>query len=117
MNFVGEKFDKSNPNRFSRTWIARQIRLDLKDAFGKAWKFGVRKAPGSSNSIDITIKKAPADATIVAVRNGYSRTALTDEYEAKIYRIANAYNYDNSDGQTDYFDRNYYVYLDYQIKE
>ena len=115
MNFVGDKFDKSNPHKYDRTWIARQIRMDLKEAFGKEWKFGVRKAPGSSNSIDITVKKAPAEAVEIGVYNGYERPILKNKYEVKLHRIANAYNYDNSDGQIDYFDRNYYVYISYQL--
>ena len=30
MNFVGEKFDKNNPERFNLTWIISQLRKDLK---------------------------------------------------------------------------------------
>lgn len=117
MNFVGEKFDKSNPKRFNRVWICQQIRADLKEAFNKDWKFGVRKEPGNSNSIRITFKKAPEEAINRNGRNGiiYGMLEINKPYMSKIERIVNAYNYDNSDGQIDYFDRNYYVYYDFDL--
>jgi hypothetical protein len=63
-------------------------------------------------AIDLLIKNVPADwgwteeagefgPCKVATR---AFAALVDEVE----RIYNAYNYDNSDSQTDYFDRNYW---------
>ena len=96
MNFIGDKFDNSNPNKYNRTWIARHIRQDLKEVFNKDWKFSVRKTLG--NGIDISVKKYPVNTDI---------ELMTD----KIRRIADAYNYDNSDGMTDYFDRNFYLHV------
>jgi len=116
MNFIGERFDKNNPNRFDRVWICSQIRADLKEEFGKIWKFGVRKEPGSSNSIEITIKKAPEDAIDRnGIHNGFQMMAIKGPYMSKINQIVNAYNYDDSDGQIDYFDRNYYVHYNFDL--
>ena len=98
MNFIGDKFDNSNPNKYNHTWIARHIRQDLKEVFNKDWKFSVRKGSGSSNSIYISVKKYPADTDI-------------ETMTGKIRRIADAYNYDNSDIMTDYFDRNFYLHV------
>ena len=117
MNWMGEKFDKNNPDRFNRTWICKQIRNDLKEAFDKNWKFGVRKEPGNSNSIQITFKRAPENAVSQEVKNGitYGMLEIKEPFKSKIQKIVNAYNYDDSDGQIDYFDRNYYVYYDFDI--
>ena len=95
-NFVGDKFDKSNPNRFNRTWICKQIRADLKSAFGKGYKFSVKKSV-VSNAIDIVVKE-PRNCNETVI--------------GKIFRIANAYNYDHSDGQHDNFDRNFYLHVE-----
>lgn len=96
MNFVGDKFDKNNERRYDRVWICQQIRKDLKDTFGKDWKFLVHK--DGYNSIEVIVKIHPP---------------IEDEdlITGKIRRIADAYNYDDSDGQSDYFDRNFYLHV------
>ena len=125
MNFVGEKFDKNNPERFNRTWICKQLRVDLKEAFGKEWKFSVRK--NSSNGINISIKDGPLSSFSEIVKqtkaNGGcviamdARAYMVDDVALnKIFKIGEAYNYDDSDIQTDYFDRNYYLHVDILMK-
>lgn len=122
MEWMGEKFDKNNPERFNRTWICQQIRKDLKEAFKKDWKFSVRK--DSSNGIDVTIRKAPKNELVEefqdehAYHYGLNAKAYLANNETfnKIARIVNAYNYDNSDSHVDYFDRNYYIHLEIELK-
>ena len=116
MNWVGNKFDPKNPNRYDRRWICQEIRKDLKEAFGKEWKITVRK--DSWNSIELTIRKCPAEFLTEEARNmkdfAFALNAqkyIDESIVNKIANIANAYNYDNSDGMTDYFDRNYYLHV------
>lgn len=116
MNWVGNKFDKDNPNRFDRKWICQQIRKDLKEVFGKDWKITVKK--DSWNSIELTIRKCPIEFLTKEARNmkdfAFALNAqkyIDESVVNKIANIANAYNYDNSDGMTDYFDRNYYLHV------
>ena len=40
-----------------------------------------------------------------------------DDLIFELEKIGNAYNYDNSDLMTDYFDRNYYLHLEFYNKE
>lgn len=115
MNFIGDKFDKNNPNRFNRKWICQQIRKDLKEVFGKEWKITVKKSVGEG--IDITIRKCSEDVLKADAKGKewvYSCSAnefIEESVVNKIANIANAYNYDNSDSMTDYFDRNYYLHI------
>lgn len=121
MEWVGEKFDKNNPERFNRKWICQQIRKDLKEAFNKEWKITVKKSVGSG--IDITIRKCPEEALKPDAKGKewvYSCRAydfIENSFIKKIEQIANAYNYDNSDGMTDYFDRNFYLHIEVDISK
>ena len=67
MNWIGNKFDKDNPNRFNRKWICQQIRKDLKEALGKDWKITVKK--DSWNSIEVTIRKCPIEFLTEEAKN------------------------------------------------
>jgi len=125
MNFIGKKFDEKNEERFNRTWICKQIRKDLKESFGKEWKFTVKKTPGSG--IDITIRNGPMSSFNEAVKDANKRGAYficqnaqyymtdIDSYK-KICEIGEAYNYDDSNGMVDYFDRNYYLHIYIEMK-
>lgn len=122
MNWVGEKFNDNNPYRYDRRWICQQIRKDLKEAFGKEWKITVRK--DSWNSIDLTIRKCPAEFLTEEARNmkdfAFALNAqkyVDESIVNKIANIANAYNYDDSDGMTDYFDRNYYLHVEIKFSK
>jgi len=104
--------------------IAEQIRLDLKEAYPE-FKFSVIS---ERNSIDLYIMSWP----IEFYSSEYKEAVKNNDYEElriinrldkvfttngwKIYndieRILNQYNHNNSDSQSDYFDVNYYKYLD-----
>lgn len=58
MNFVGEKFDKNNPERFNLVWIISRLRNDLKKFNKDGFKFLVSKGY-SGESISIKIKQFP----------------------------------------------------------
>lgn len=76
--------------------LTKLIREDLKIEFPKC-KFSIKKDSGTLYmAIDITIKE--------------NISGLTDsELKTKVKEIANDYNYDDSDGQVDYFDTRFYL--------
>lgn len=108
MNWIGDKFDSLGEDRYNLAVICSHIRSDLKAEFSKPWKFSVSKDHYSS--ITISIYNAPKEA-LNNPESRYFDELFNDEYRHKLYDIANAYNYDDSDGQSDYFDRNYYVHF------
>lgn len=113
-NFVGEKFGTVLTEKYNCSAICKAIREDLKKEFPtKIYKFGVRRNGAGSKCIQILIKQAPKFELInqnIDVEN-HLRYAdqFKEEFINKITHIANAYNYDNSDIMSDYFDCNYYL--------
>ena len=119
MNFVGEKFDKNNPERFNLTWIISQLRNDLKKFNKDGFKFLVSKGY-SGKSISIKIKQFPKSILKIdeiPSRGNTPNQFFDDDLIFELEKIENAYNYDNSDSMTDYFDRNYYLHLEFYNKE
>lgn len=119
MNFVGEKFDKNNPERFNLTWIISQLRKDLKKFNKDGFKFLVSKGY-SGKSISIKIKQFPKSILKIdeiPSRGNTPNQFFDDDLIFELEKIGNAYNYDNSDSMTDYFDRNYYLHLEFYNKE
>lgn len=112
MNFIGEKFDSLGQDRFNLLEICCRLRADLKKEFPKPWKFTVRK--NQYQSITISIRKAPFDLWVDPLLRPFilSEDSFGKEIFDKLMNLAHAYNYDNSDGSTDYFDRNYYLHWD-----
>ena len=119
MNFVGEKFDKNNPERFNLVWIVSQLRKDLKKFNKDGFKFLVSKGY-SGKSISIKIKQFPKSILKIdeiPSRGNTPNQFFDDDLIFELEKIGNAYNYDNSDSMTDYFDRNYYLHLEFYNKE
>lgn len=119
MNFVGEKFDKNNPERFNLTWIISQLRKDLKKFNKDGFKFLVSKGY-SGKSISIKIKQFPKSILKIdeiPSRGNTPNQFFDDDLIFELEKIGNAYNYDNSESMTDYFDRNYYLHLEFYNKE
>lgn len=123
MNFIGEKFDSKNPNKFNISWIIAALRSDFKKFIKKNndWKFLISKGY-SGSSITIKIKQFPKTALKSEVESKLSYGNTPDQYLNEdilfeLRKIGNAYNYDNSDVQTDYFDKNYYLHLEFYRKE
>lgn len=105
--------------------IAKLIRTDLKNTFGKDIKFSVTtKYYAGGKSINVEIKetirnylnplniKFPNERHSIYIGEG-------NELIEQIENIINKYNYDNSDSMTDYFDVRFYshVWFDYDLKE
>ena len=119
MSFIGEKFDKNNPERFNLTWIISQLRKDLKKFNKDRFKFLVSKGY-SGKSISIKIKQFPKSILKIdeiPSRGNTPNQFFDDDLIFELEKIGNAYNYDNSDSMTDYFDRNYYLHLEFYNKE
>ena len=119
MNFVGEKFDKNNPERFNLTWIISQLRKDLKKFNKDGFKFLVSKGY-SGESISIKIKQFPKSILKIdeiPSRGNTPNQFFDDDLIFELEKIGNAYNYDNADSMTDYFDRNYYLHLEFYNEE
>ena len=119
MNFVGEKFDKNNPERFNLVWIISRLRKDLKKFNKDGFKFLVSKGY-SGKSISIKIKQFPKSILKIdeiPSRGNTPNQFFDDDLIFELEKIGNAYNYDNSDSMTDYFDRNYYLHLEFYNKE
>ena len=103
MNFVGEKFDKNNPERFNLTWIISQLRKDLKKFNKDGFKFLVSKGY-SGESISIKIKQFPKSILKIdeiPSRGNTPNQFFDDDLIFELEKIGNAYNYDNSDSMTE----------------
>lgn len=106
----GEKYIGSRPNKE----VAVDIRRDLKSAqesgeLPAGLKFSVKMGSGGS-SITVTVK----GISNPRVRDDLGRDVTSPEAKAvydKVDRITNAYNRDNSDMMTDYFDTDYYGFV------
>lgn len=119
--------------------IAKKMREDIKKAkkdglLPKSLKVSVRISRYSmGQSLDITVRDGMGgplftDEYLIATKRG---TTYPSDYRGEVYtkeageildtlnEIHNAYNYDNSDVMSDYFDRNYYgsVNVDYDYRE
>ena len=109
--FKGSKFGTLGENSYNRTFICACLRKDLKDAFNKDWKFSVRKTSGQG--IQVSILQMPRKAMEGEFNKWasfiYPENFTNGKDYIKLIDTAMAYNYDNSDGQTDYFDVNYYL--------
>lgn len=105
--------------------IAKLIRTDLKNTFGKDIKFSVQTEYYSGGrSLNVKIKetirnylnplniKFPNERHLIYTDEG-------NELIEQIENIINKYNYDNSDSMTDYFDVRFYshVWFDCDLKE
>jgi hypothetical protein len=122
----GEKYD----SKLNTTQIAARFREDVKaavksGALPKGLKLSVRSSYYSGgSSIDVAIKEAPV--TVLAEprlfdecaepnkhSNEHMMTLEAEVLQAKIERMLQAYNFDGSDIQTDYFNVNFYGHVRY----
>lgn len=110
--------------------IAKEIRKNLRNEFGKSIKFSVRCR--DYNVLIVNVKKATPEMfmSVAEFEESHSRykmtnpaiyenlkyrfdrrdyVALKEDVYDKIVEIVNEYNFDNSDPYTDYFDVNYYT--------
>lgn len=123
--FTGSKYDTN----LTVTDICKLIRKDLKEALGKNWKFSVRKRHYNAISIEI-LDCPPQHIYDMFDHNAYQAHKNAGGFEWKrtefhranmqiISDIVNAYNFDDSDGQTDYFHVNFYedVRFSHDLKE
>lgn len=120
--------------------IAKLVRKDLKEEFGKDNKFSVRiKRFSGGQSLDVTCRKANADLCYTYeelcdkanfewlkhddpdlhkyLDKKYKEVQfLTDETVKRIKSIVDNYNYNESDSYTDYYDVGFYGFVDEQVK-
>lgn len=113
-NFVGEKFGVLGDKKYNSSAIIKAIREDLKKEFPqKIYKFGVRRNGAGSKCIQVLLKQVPKFELIDQDIDAETHLRYADQFKKefinKITQIANAYNYDNSDIMSDYFDCNYYL--------
>ena len=102
----GEKYIGRRPNKE----VAVDIRRDLKDAIASGQlpaglKFGVKMGSGGG-SINVTVKGLKIERDDSGRMTGEAK-AVYD----KVDKITNAYNRNNSDMMTDYFDTDYYGFV------
>jgi hypothetical protein len=124
---VGSKLNRS----LTTTEVAARIRADIKDAVKRGvirpGKYSVRsKYFSGGSSVDITIKDV--DMLIWNAERIISDEANEPSYGEPLYTpwaqelldnvksIMNAYNYDRSDSQTDYFDVKFYGNVEFDWK-
>ena len=89
--------------------IAKEIRRDLKDEFGKTAKFSVRTKYFSMGSeINITIKSAKSS---LFKEDGNRIENLNTEVVDKIKSIVDKYQVTESDPYTDYYYANFYNHI------
>ena len=142
-NFKGEKYTKGYQTSAD---LAKAIRTDIAIAkkgtiLPKTLKVSVRKNDYSmGRSITINIKQLPEGMNALhpeyvkwmkANPNGYRSDFLDANLSLKSHlslelmqiiktlkKLGNAYNYDNSDVMTDYFDVDYYLQIEsYEVME
>lgn len=115
----GSKYDKS----MTMNDIAKAIRKEIADALPAGFKVSVRQNNSTgSSAIRAEITAIPSDQQLFSseylahvIENGESEPFRGERYSpavlgalSDIKRIADQYNYDNSDSMTDYFDVNFY---------
>lgn len=122
--FTGEKYPDHKETDIKD--IAVLIRAELKAIPGLKVSVKIERY-SMGQSMHICIKetgfKICPEAYIKYAKDGYPQIMADNRPERytpeavalkdKIEAIANQYNYDNSDSQTDYFDVNYYLYVNY----
>jgi hypothetical protein len=125
-HFTGSKYDE----KLSTTEIAKRFRADVKAALARGelpagLKLSVAtKYYAGGSSIHVEIKVAPGVAVMNPERLRLDAAGepthgvpwMTPEAAAladKLDRMLSAYNYDNSDTMTDYFDVNFYKSVDF----
>ncbi len=90
----------------------KEIRKKINENFSTkdGWKFSIRNE--NSMAVRIVVKSAPVNY-LAKYRNGYSVIPKNQDCVnlQRIWNIANAGNWDNSDSMTDYFDVGWYVNL------
>lgn len=92
--------------------VAKDIRMDLKSTFGKAWKFSVRISRFSmGQSIDVEIKAAPCSLFRWV---GEHEREMTKAYRLAIdtaAEILDSYNRQDIDSQSDYYNVSFYGHV------
>jgi hypothetical protein len=108
---VGDKWN-NKINKLSTTEIAKLIRQDVAKVFNKkeGWKFSITSEYFSGgSSINLRVKESPVVLHEYNEELGYQTLNENGKYIKKqLEELIDAYNYDGSDTQTDYFYRNYY---------
>lgn len=103
--------------------IAKLVRKDLKETFGKDFKFSVTISHYSmGQSLNISILTSPRNylnPIRVKDTNSDESIYIKEGFEVldKVESIVNQFNYDNSDSMTNYFDVNFYsnIIFDYDL--
>ncbi|MBE0507908.1 MAG: hypothetical protein IBX50_14550, partial [Marinospirillum sp.] len=118
---MGEKISSVNQNDAAD--IAKAIRKDIKEILQPSgWKpsfISVKTSKYSmGQSISVTIRDVPEGFRVMAAGSGRYTTEMRSMIRV-LEAIGNAYRYDNSDSQTDYFDTNFYysVSVDPDLKQ
>lgn len=104
--------------------IAKLVRADIKAAvkegtLPKGFKASVRISRYSmGQSLNVTVKAAPGVTIMNPLRLAHeesgSREVMTrDELLDTVKSIVDAYNYDGSDSQSDYYNVNFYGFVDF----
>lgn len=102
--------------------LAAKVRKQLKETFGKEYKFSVRKDGGAmdltlvSSPFTFKLREGSEDANYRQLNHCYIERdeLLTDEQKeffAKVVEIAMEGNFDKSDSMTDYFHVGWYLHL------
>lgn len=125
--FYGIKYDSKLTTKEIARLVREQIKREMKDGVLPKMKVSVKMDTfAGGSSINITVKEAPFRVlnprhVELEYRNDFSREAMGDrrrepvhtEYAKSILNhledIANQYQRDNSDTQTDYFDVKFYL--------
>lgn len=111
---VGEKWSSAT-NKLSTTEIAKLVRQDVSKVFNKkdGWKISITSeyfAGGSA--INLRVKESPILLEKYDEDLGYK---VLNQEGKRIYKelkkLVDAYNFDGSDTQSDYFHRNYYSHV------
>ena len=110
-----------NTKEFDIKDIAKLVRKDLKETFGKDFKFSVTISRYSmGQSLDVSILESIRNylnPTRVKDENSDESLYISEGFEVldKIKEKVDQYNYDNSDSQTDYFDVNFHSYVRFDM--
>lgn len=111
---VGNKWSSAT-DKLSTTEIAKLVRQDVAKVFNKkdGWKISITSEYFSGgSSINLTVKSSPIVLREYDEDLGYM--VLNEKgklIRKQLEELVDAYNYDGSDSQTDYFHRNYYSHV------